>query len=816
MNLGVLTGVAVLCTTAPIALVVLAFAWRGRSLPGVRAFFVIVALSLWWSIWFAIELLVPELGDKLVFSNLKFVAITLLPVVFLAMALDYTGRRPWLTPVRILSFCVVPLVTNILLWADHSALVRATAWMDTRGTYPVVAGSWGPWFWVHAGYSFALLLSALGLLIAALFSTVPIHRKRLFGVAVGTMIPIAGGLVETLVPSSSYLDDPTPALLILAVLVLAWGLLRVRIFNLVPVARHALVENMRDGVLVLDDTNQVVDLNESARRLIGQPKAHILGRPLIESWGAWEQIAVPYAAGANQAQLRMEVDGSERHYEVRSSPLAHRGQVMAHLLVMSDITDRVLLEDSLRDQALTDSLTGLPNRALFMARLGNTIRQSKRHEGSLFAVMVLDLDSFKLINDSLGHLAGDVLLQSVAGKLRRCVREADTVARMGGDEFIILLHEIASQRDLLPILARIRDELRSPVYFRQQEMVAACSVGVVIWDHSYDDPEDIVRAADTAMYQAKENGRDCYRVFDEEMHKAVLRSLNDETDLRAAIREHAFSLIYQPVMDLKTGTVQSLEALLRWHHPERGTIFPRDFLTVAENSGLIFPLGEIALDEAFSQMNHWQAKNQAVALLPMRVNVSPRQLTEPDFVPSVLSRLAAWQIPSERLVLEITENALVRDPPKAKQAMKRLRGLGVRLCLDDFGAGRSSLQHLTTFPVQELKIDPLYVSGIAPGNRDLEVVRHIAALAHTLGLEVTAEGVERAEQWELLREAGCDLAQGYYVASPMEVDVLSDFLKGMKRNHTVKPSPEPGQRDKNASSVTHKARVPRSLPDAAV
>jgi diguanylate cyclase (GGDEF)-like protein len=816
MNLGVLTGVAVLCTTAPIALVVLALAWRSRSLPGVPAFFVIVTLALWWAVGSAVELFVPGLSDKLVWSNLEFVSITLLPVAFLAMALDHTGRREWLKPVRLLAFCVVPLVTNVLLWADHSRLVRAAAWMDARGAYPVVGKSWGPWFWVHAGYSCALLLVAFCLLVASLSSTVPIHRNRLIGVVVGTFVPIAGSLVETFVPSSSYLDDPTPALFVLSVLLLAWGLMRVRIFSLVPVARHTLVENMRDGVLVLDDANQVVDLNESARKLIRRPKTQILGRPLNESWGAWEQIAVPYAAGANQAQLHLEVDGCERHYEVRSSPLTHRGRVMAHLLVMSDITDRVLLEYSLRDQALTDGLTGLPNRALFMARLGDTIRQSKRHEGTIFAVLVLDLDSFKLINDNLGHLAGDVLLQSVATKLRRCVREADTVARMGGDEFMILLHEIASQRDLLPILSRIRDELRTPVYFRQQAMVAGSSVGVVIWDPSYEDPEEIVRAADTAMYQAKEDGRDCYRVFDDEMHRAILRSLNDETELRAAIREHAFSLTYQPVIDLRTDTVHSLEALLRWHHPQRGTVFPRDFLTVAESSGLIFALGEIALDEAFSQMNHWQTKNQVIAQLPVRVNVSPRQLTEADFVPSLLSRLAAWHIPSERLVLEITENALVRDPPRAKQAMKRLRGLGVRLCLDDFGAGRSSLQHLTTFPVQELKIDPLYVSGIAPGNRDLEVVRHIAALAHTLGLEVTAEGVERSEQCELLQRVGCDLAQGYYVASPMEVDVLFEFLKDLKRHRSTSPSSAADRRNKRAGSAAREPRIPRSLPGGAV
>ena len=806
MNLGALTGIAVLATTAPIALVVIAFAWRSRSLPGVRAYLAIVLLASWWAIGSSIELLVPNLDGKLFWSNLEFLSITLLPVAFLAMALDYTGRWAWLTPARLVGLCALPLTTNVILWADRNGhLMRAAAWLDTAGYYPVLGHTWGTWFWVHAAYSFLLLALAAGLFVADLFPTPPLHRNRLYAILVGMFIAVGSGLLETFLPASSPVGDFTPGFFILATLLFAWGLLRVRLFSLVPVARNTLVENMRDGVLVLDSAEKVIDLNESARRLIARPKTQILGQALSDCWKAWEQIAAPYSAGAGQAQLQLQMDGSEHHYEVRSSPLTERGQVVAHLLMFSDITDRVLLEESLRDQALTDGLTGLPNRAMFMARLGDTIHLAKRHEDSLFAVMMLDLDNFKLINDSLGHLAGDVLLQSVATKLRRCVREADTVARMGGDEFIILLREISSHRDLLPILTRIRDELRTPTYFRQQEMTAGSSVGVVVWDPSYEDPEEMVRAADTAMYQAKEDARDCYRIFDEAMHKSVLQALNDETDLRAAIREHAFSLVYQPVIDLKTGSVRSLEALLRWHHPERGTVFPRDFLSVAENSGLIVALGDIALDEVVSQMNHWQTKGHPVADLPVRVNVSPRQLTETDFVPSVLSRLAAWRIPSERLVLEITENALIRDPPRAKQAMKRLRGLGVRLCLDDFGAGRSSLQNLTTFPVQELKIDPVYVSGISPESRDLEIVRHVAALAHALGLEVTAEGVERAEQWELVRESGCDFAQGYFAASPMEADVLLEFLRDLGRKGLRAPA-TPVRRRAAARSASGESR----------
>jgi diguanylate cyclase (GGDEF)-like protein/PAS domain S-box-containing protein len=788
MDVGALSGIVMLVTTVPITFIVGVLAWRNRSLPGARSFLVIVLLASWWSVAAAIELLVRLLEAKLFWSNLQYVSIALLPVAWLAMTVEYTGHRSWMNRRRLAALCLMPIITNVLLWTDHHHhLMRAASWLDTAGTYPVVGRTWGAWFWVHTGYSYALLVVAVALIIRSVFSVSSWYRRRPLALLIATCIPIAASLVETAVPSSSPADDLTPAALTLAALILAWELLNVRLFSLVPVARHALVENMRDGVLVLDDSERVIDLNASAQTLIGQPASQILGRPLADSWQVWQQIAAPYAAGASQAELHLASDGGKRHYEARWSPLTRREQVVARLLVLSDVTERVLLEDGLRDQALTDGLTGLPNRALFMAKLSDAIRQARRREEVLFAVMVLDLDRFKLINDNLGHLAGDLLLQSVAAKLRRCVREADTVARMGGDEFIILLHEVSSQRDLLPVLHRIREELQTPVYFKKQQMTAASSVGVVMWDPSYEDPDEMVRAADTAMYQAKEDGRDCHRFFDENMHTAVIRTHDAETDLRAAIKERAFSLIYQPIVDLKTGSLCALEGLLRWQHPERGTIFPHDFLTVAENSGLIVALGEIALDEVCNQLSSWQSPAQRVARLPVSVNVSPRQLIEPDFVPSVLSRLAQWRIPSDRLVLEITENALLRDPPKARQAMRRLRGLGVRLCLDDFGAGGCSLKHLSTFPVQELKIDPSFISAIAPDNKELEVVRCLTGLAHALGLEVTAEGVERPEQWELAKEAGCDRAQGYYIGSPMEPDVLPAFLEDLEQKQGAPP-----------------------------
>ncbi len=807
MDLGILTGVLTLGMSAPIAVAIGLLAWRNRTLAGARSFLAVIVLGFWWAYTNAIESLVPSLEVKLFWANLGYVSITLLPVAWLTMAADYAGHREWMTARRSALFCVMPLLTNVLLWTDpYHHLMRTAAWLDAAGTYPVIGRTWGPWFWIHAAYSYALFAIALTLLAITIFSVSSWYRRKPIAVLIGSVMPLAANLLDTLVPSSTPADDLTPAVFGLAALVLAWGLFRLRIFDVIPAARHALVENMQDGVLVLDHSGQVVDLNKSAQRLIGRPTSQIVGRPLAESWEPWEQIAAPYEAGADHAQVRLGEPENRRNFEVKWSPLVRRKQVIARVVVLTDVTARVLLEESLRDQALTDGLTGLPNRALFMSKLNDAIHRARRHETELFSVMVLDIDHFKLINDRLGHLAGDILLQGVATKLRRCIRETDVVARMGGDEFILLISEISNQRDLIPVLNRIWEELRAPVYFRQQEMVAAASVGVVIWHSTYRDADDMVRAADTAMYQAKQDGRGCHRIFDEEMHKAVLQTLHDENELRAAIRERAFSLTYQPIVDLKTGAVRSLEALLRWQHPEQGTVFPRDFLTVAENSGLILPLGSMTMDEVCAQLSRWQSPRQPIAGLPVSVNISPRQLTEPDFVASVLGRLTDWRIPSDRLMLEITEDALIRDPPKARQAMRKLKGLGIRLCLDDFGAGGSSLRHLLAFPVQELKIDPSFVSGIAEVSKDLEVVRSLVALAHTLGLEVTAEGVERAEQWTLLKEAGCDRAQGYYIGSPMEPHVLIDFLEDLEPDDKVASNAVPQPRTVPSQRESPRAR----------
>jgi diguanylate cyclase (GGDEF)-like protein/PAS domain S-box-containing protein len=777
-----LPGFVLLVAVAPLALFLAWRSWRGRAVPGALPFVIVTLLAGAWALGSALELASVDLATKLMWADAQYLFIVFLPVALLAMVLDYTGHRSWLTRQNLLTLALLPLLTLALMWTNgQHHLMRADAWLETTGTYRVVGRAFGPWFWVHAAYSYALMATALGFLVASIFTTPPVYRRQPILLLLGLLLPITWNLLYLARPQVLPVHDFTPAAFAAAGLVFAWGLFRIRLFTLVPVARHTLVENMSDGVLVLDEADRVADINEAARALIGRPAEQILARPIAESWEAWSQLAAPYAAEAGLATLSLGEDGGRRDYEVKISRLARRDQVLGRLLVIRDVTERAVLEENLRAQALTDSLTGLANRALFMAKLSDAVHQAKRRPDRPFAIIILDLDRFKQINDSIGHLAGDVLLEHVADRIRHSVREVDTVARLGGDEFMVLLDQVGGLRDVVPIIERIREELRTPVPFGDHEMYTTASMGVVMWDPSYRDPEDLLRAADTAMYQAKEAGRDCYRMFDEQMHRAVLRTIKAETDLRAALKHGDFCLEYQPVVDVETGMVSSLEALVRWNDPRRGLVAPKDFIDVAESSGLILPLGELVLDEVCGQISRWRIPSHPAFQLPVSLNLSPRQLTETDFVGTILTRMAEWRIAPGSLIFEVTEAALQRDPAKAKQMLGELCGMGMRVCLDDFGTGCSSLQHLTDFPVNEIKIDRLLVARIAESDTDREIARSVTGLAHTLGLKVTGEGVENSAQWRLLQELGCDRLQGYYVCPPLEPAELEKSLEEMAK-----------------------------------
>ncbi len=454
------------------------------------------------------------------------------------------------------------------------------------------------------------------------------------------------------------------------------------------------------------------------------------------------------------------------------------GRIVGTFGISRDITERKAIEARLEQQALYDSLTQLPNRALFMNRVEHLLQAAKRRPmaTTLFAIIYLDLDRFKGVNDSLGHQEGDELLVQLARRLETCVRPTDTLARIGGDEFSILLDDIKSEADATRVAARIQQELTAPFTVNGTEIFSSMSLGIALSSSGYDRPEDMVRDADIAMYRAKANGRSRYEIFDSEMHKRAASQLALETDLRRALDRKEHLLHYQPIVDLETRRVEGFEALVRWKHPRRGMVGPDVFIPIAEETGLICPLGLWVLEEACRQVHVWQARFPDLAPLTMSVNLSTRQLSQPDFVDQVQRVLAETQVDPSTLSLEITESALMQNVKVGTEAIQRLRELSIRLHLDDFGTGYSSLSYLHAFPVDTLKIDRSFVDRMKLGAGQIEIVRAIIALAQNLGMGVTAEGVETVEQVALLRTLNCKKAQGYFFSRPLPADEAEKLL----------------------------------------
>ena len=448
---------------------------------------------------------------------------------------------------------------------------------------------------------------------------------------------------------------------------------------------------------------------------------------------------------------------------VREDGLATR---MAGSIV--DVSQRKLVEERLLRAAFRDSLTGLPNRALFMDRLSQVVARRRRHPEACFAVLVLDVDRFKVVNDSLGHALGDQLLVAIARRLERCVRPADTVARLGGDEFTILLEEVTGVRGATRFADRIQTELVRPFRLAGQEVFTAISIGVALGDGSADDARTLLRNADLAMYQAKANGKARHEVFDHLMHARALDQLHLETDLRKGLERGEFRLHYQPLVRLSDRRLRSFEALVRWQHPERGLVPPGKFLDMAEETGLIVPLGSWVLRRACQVLARW--RQDGGRDLSISVNLASRQLEQPDLVDEVADALETNGLPPSALVLEVTENVVMAQGDAATEVLRRLKELGVRLHMDDFGTGLASLAYLRRFPLDTLKIDRSFVSRMTEEAEDEEIVRTIVTLGQNLGLGVIAEGIETQEQLDRLRDLGCDLGQGYHLARPLPED----------------------------------------------
>jgi diguanylate cyclase (GGDEF)-like protein/PAS domain S-box-containing protein len=435
---------------------------------------------------------------------------------------------------------------------------------------------------------------------------------------------------------------------------------------------------------------------------------------------------------------------------------------------------------------IADALTGLPNRLLFIDRLARLIEHSKRHKDYLFAVMFLDLDGFKMINDSLGHVIGDQLLVGVANRLENCLRASDTVtrieklftiARLGGDEFTILLDQVKDPGDATLVAERLMSTLATPFIIDGKKIFTSISIGIALSSIGYDNPEDLLRDADTAMYRAKSLGKARFAVFDLDMRASVIARLQLETDLRSGLQREEFRNFYQPIVSLDSGQITGFEALLRWQHPTRGLLQPLDFIPVAEETGMIRELGWWNLQRACLQISDWNGRRNGGPPLTMSVNLSVKQFLQPNLVAEIEKLLRETELAPDTLRLEITESTVMVDPSAAVETLLQIKSLGVCLSIDDFGTGYSSLSYLHRFPLDTLKIDRSFTKAIGQGGDSLEIVRTILPMANSLRLNVVAEGVETAEQLAMLRKLRCEYAQGYYFSEPVSADEAGALLE---------------------------------------
>jgi len=453
----------------------------------------------------------------------------------------------------------------------------------------------------------------------------------------------------------------------------------------------------------------------------------------------------------------------------------------------TDMTDRKVAEEQLRHDACHDALTGLANRVLLTDRLNRCLLRSKRHPDYTFAVLFLDLDKFKVINDSLGHAVGDKLLVEIAARLSASLRVSDTVAvprlptclaRVGGDEFVLLLDRLRDAADGVRVAERIQSALKQPFQIDGHEVFTAVSIGIAPSSSAYESAEEILRDADTALYKAKSAGGGGYVMFNQAMHADAMTRWRVENELRRAIGRDELYLVYQPILDLRTGEILECEALVRWKHPERGLISPADFIPVAESSGLIVPLGYWVLRAACRQLKKWEARHPLSESFCVGVNVSAKQFSsDSHFVEEIRRIIEETGVEPRRLRLEITESVMMSGSA-ALAMLTRIRELGVTFHLDDFGTGYSSLSYLHRMPLDALKIDQSFVHAMSTDAMSRSIVVAIVTLGHSLGMNVIAEGVETKEELESLRAMKCDAAQGYYLYRPMDADAAQVLLAG--------------------------------------
>jgi diguanylate cyclase (GGDEF)-like protein/PAS domain S-box-containing protein len=718
-----------------------------------------------------------EQPDVRLVERLTSMAYPLGDVALLALAVRLAvggGRRP-------LSFWLLAGSTIPLIGADslYGFASLAGTWTSRS---PVNVG----WILFYLGWGAAALHPSMRSLSHRSASDVVVSRRRILVIGSAALIPPVVLLVEELVGSvtDAVAVSLASAALFALVLARATGLAGVVADRRSEARFRSLVDNSLDAIVVVDATGAIRFHTASAERLLHRRGADLEGcrlGGLLERGDAHvlESILSGINAAVSVEWCVRRGDGVLRDLEVDAADLRHDPTVGGVVLTMRDVTDRKRLDGELRRQAFHDGLTDLPNKALFLDRVAHGLRRAERDGGSV-GVLFLDLDDFKMVNDSLSHAAGDALLRSVAERLLTAVRPGDTVARFGGDEFAILLEDSDMGVAAVRAAEGVQRALALPFRIGAEEFPVRVSVGVAIGTAGGHTPDELLRDADLAMYEAKRAGKSRSVLFEPTMHEQALRRREITADLRAAIDAGQLVAFYQPVVDVVTAAIKGAEALVRWQHPTKGLIPPNDFIPIAETTGLIGAIGRLMLGLACRQTAEWRRAHLVDDAFYVSVNLSARHLKDPTVVDDVRAALADSGLAASALLLEITESALLDDLDPNVARLQELKDLGVRLAVDDFGTGYSSLSYLSTFPLDIIKIDKSFVDNVAHSREGEAIVRAVVDLSHTLGLSIIAEGVEEADQADALEGLGCEMAQGYLFARPLPSAAMTEKLTGLR------------------------------------
>lgn len=549
---------------------------------------------------------------------------------------------------------------------------------------------------------------------------------------------------------------------------------------------RTLVRNALDIIMISDSNGIIRYISPSSQRILGYPPDSLIGQPGATLAHADDLARVRHTlkdlSTSSEQIFTFEIrvlhcDGSWRFIEATAHNLLQNPNIHGIVFNAHDITERKIAEESLQYQAFHDPLTGLPNRALFLDRLQQALARTERQHSAI-AILFLDFDNFKVINDSLGHEAGDQLLLTVAERLCTCVRPGDTVARLGGDEFTILLEDLTNNYPVDELVARIQASLYKPLSLKGQEVIITVSIGIALNTSPTDEPTELMRAADVAMYQAKAQGKAKSVFFEPYMDVHAKARLLLELELRRALEQDEICVYYQPIITMATGSIMGVEALVRWQHPQHGIVLPSAFMTVAEETGLIIPIGQRVIELACHQLSEWQQQYPDQPPLRLNINLSARQFQHPTLIADIQCVIEATGLSAQQLEFEITESLLLEDNARTRQTLDALKKLGVHLALDDFGTGYSSLAYLYRLPIDTVKIDRSFINHLGVNTEAISIVNAVMNFAQTMKLQVTAEGIETDEQYGFVRNLGCQFGQGYYFTKPLPHHAISHLLAG--------------------------------------